>query len=260
MGQYYVPVVLNEAEQIEYRMSSRDFNSGTKLMEHSWIDNDFVAAFETLLLAEAPRRVVWAGDYADPEVDAADSPVMRTYERRGELVTHEANLYSLAQDVEPYRPAVAGLGERVQWSHGVAEVVRDPQVGANAFPRVAPTIEAFPYLVNWDKRAYVDKRKVPAVPYYWSGGEELTIHPLPLLTVEGNGRGSGDFKVPSTDAVCSTEVGNVALIGAWARDHIALAARVPDGFAEVIFDLIEMGAAVPRPADQQNNARRDAAA
>lgn len=259
MGQYYVPVVLNEAGQIECRMCSWDFNNGAKLMEHSWIGNDFVAAFETLLLTEAPRRVVWAGDYADREVDAEGRPAMRTYDLAGERVVREANLHSLAQDCEPYRPAVAGLGERAQLIGDGVEVVRDPQLVANAFPRVAPSVEAFPYLVNWDKRIYVDKGKVPAVRYYWSGAEELAIHPLPLLTVEGNGQGGGDFQ-PSTDPARSAATGNVALIGAWARDHIALAARVPDGFAEVIFDLVEMGVVEHPSADHRVNARRDAAA
>lgn len=259
MGQYYVPVVLNEAGQIEHRMCSWDFDNGAKLMEHSWIGNDFVAAFETLLLAEAPRRVVWAGDYADPEIDAEGRPVMRTYERGGELVTREANLHSLAQDVEPYRPAVKGLGERAQLIGGVVvEGVRDPRVVPNAFPRMAPGVEAFPYLVNWDKRVYVDKSKVPAVRYYWSGADELAIHPLPLLTVEGNGRGAGDFEPTGLGGSAAT--GNDALVGAWARDHIALAARVPDGFAEVIFDLIESGAEEQPPADQRVSARRDSAA
>jgi hypothetical protein len=34
-------------------------------MEHSYIKNEFVRAFESLILNN-PQRVVWGGDYADP--------------------------------------------------------------------------------------------------------------------------------------------------------------------------------------------------
>ncbi|KAH3691136.1 hypothetical protein Pelo_19957 [Pelomyxa schiedti] len=44
---------------------------------------------------------------------------------------------------------------------------------------------AYRYIVNHSKRQYVDK----------SGCLSLSIHPLPLLLAEGNGRGCGDFVI-----------------------------------------------------------------
>lgn len=253
MGQYFIPVILDEDGQVEYSMLCYDFDSGAKLMEHSWIDNDFVAAFETLLLAEAPRRVVWAGDYADPETNPDGTPlvVKSEYFVKGE---GEANLYHLAslkagdtQDgmgTKYYRPDMPGLGRTFagytnnDYKNGKPLFTVDPEVKANAWPTILPRIQTYPYLINWDKKVYVDKRRVPSVAYGWTDGQKYTIHPLPLLTAEGNGRGGGDFRTEDAG-------GNTALIGTWARDHISLGSTVPEGFEEIVFDLVEAGAQVP---------------
>jgi len=73
---------------------------------------------------------------------------------------------------------------------------------------------SFPFLVNHDKKQFVDKRKSSSM-----------IHPLPLLTCEGNGRGGGDLDSKSP------------LIGSWARDHISIECAAPDNYSELIFDL-----------------------
>jgi hypothetical protein len=65
MGQYYRGVFLKENKTtVKAFLESWSYGQGAKLMEHSWIKNDFVGAFESLLI-EKPQRVVWAGDYAD---------------------------------------------------------------------------------------------------------------------------------------------------------------------------------------------------
>jgi hypothetical protein len=87
------------------------------------------------------------------------------------------------------------------------------------------------YLINYDKQEYVDKSKVPADKDGWK------IHPLPLLTCEGNDRGGGDFRVDE-----NANQGNVELIGSWARNKIGVAFKktdIPKGFKEVKFDLVE---------------------
>lgn len=203
MGQYYVAVILDEDNTPTYVTRSWDFNNGAKLMEHSWLKNEFVAAVETLLVAEAPRRVVWAGDYADPE--PFDRP----------------NLYTQADELEPYRPDVAGLGQQIGWRNGKAVYEIDPEIKANAWPVIIPRTEAYPFLVNWDKKLYVDKRNVPADAEGW------IVHPLPLLTVEGNGRGGGDYD------------GEEDIVGSWARDHISLATHAPHGFTELPFNIFD---------------------
>ena len=65
MGQYYNPCILTEnKKQVKAWVYSHDFGSGLKLMEHSWLKNDFVKAFESLII-DKPEFVVWCGDYAD---------------------------------------------------------------------------------------------------------------------------------------------------------------------------------------------------
>ena len=66
MGQYYKPVNLETMEWVY----SHSYGSGLKLMEHSWIGNDFVGAVMTLL---SPKNkwykssIVWCGDYYNEE-------------------------------------------------------------------------------------------------------------------------------------------------------------------------------------------------
>jgi len=84
----------------------------------------------------------------------------------------------------------------------------------------AVTLGEHPFLVNHTKRQFVDKSKVP------KGRGGFQIHPLPLLTCEGNGRGGGDFD------------GTSPLIGSWARDVISAEKTAPADFTELTFDLV----------------------
>ena len=84
------------------------------------------------------------------------------------------------------------------------------------------TIAESRYVINHSKKVYVDKLKVPAVDGY-------TMHPLPLLTCEGNGSGGGDFY--GSDAR--------GLVGKWARNIVSVSATQPVGYKELLFDLIE---------------------
>ena len=259
MGQYYVPIVLDEDGKIEHHMSSWDFDSGLKLMEHSWLGNRFVAAFESLLAQEAPRRVVWAGDYADPEVDE-DGIVVRGHYTTNECVTKffDANLQSMCDDDKTlYRPPLPGLGRKskYQWrpeeqGGPIVRKVKDPDIQPNVESAIRVTQTSHPFILNWDKKEFVDKRKVRRATYTWDKGKKWAIHPLPLLTVEGNGRGGGDFHVDESHFQPGGYLsdrkgpqGNISLIGRWARDHISVSSKPPqnDGWTEIVFDLVEMG-------------------
>ncbi len=174
MGQYYKAVNLDNMEYV----SSYDYENGAKLMEHSYIGNNFVEAVEFLLIDDgvnkarwADSKIVWAGDYADPEED-------------GE------NIYSKAEG--------NGLKFLIE---GVPE--------------------NYPYLVNYDKKEYVDKRKCPQDKDGW------TIHPLPLLTCEGNGRGGGDYRDDND------------YVGSWARCVVNLTNEIPEGFTEITPNFVE---------------------
>ena len=158
-------------------VSPHESGNGAKLMEHSYIGNLFVESVEFLLLDDGTdkarwsgKRIVWAGDYADPEA------------KEGET------LYESSQE-------------------------------KNALTML---IEAIPpnyhYLVNWDRQEFVDKTKCNS-----THSHDLKVHPLPLLTAEGNGRGGGDY-----------HGNNIELVGTWARDRISVMKEPPIGFTEII--------------------------
>jgi hypothetical protein len=118
---------------------------------------------------------------------------------------------------------------RVAWCGDYADV--EPGLGKNLhlicnerndlmLTPTAVTLGEHPFLVNHTKRQFVDKSKVP------KGLGGFQIHPLPLLTCEGNGRGGGDFD------------GTSPLIGSWARDVISAEKTAPADFTELAFDLV----------------------
>ena len=72
------------------------------------------------------------------------------------------------------------------------------------------------YLINLDRREYVDLHAAPAIKD-WAGHY---ISPLALLTCEGNGRGGGDFR------------GDNPLVGAWSRDLLTAAPKGWDDGAD----------------------------
>lgn len=83
MGQYYKPVSL---EKLEY-VYSHDYGNGLKLMEHSYIGNDFVAVVENLIKkggAWHKDRIVWAGDYAEPEPNS-ETNIYRSMEDENKI-------------------------------------------------------------------------------------------------------------------------------------------------------------------------------
>jgi hypothetical protein len=69
MGQYYKPCILQEdAKTIKAWVYSHDYGNGLKLMEHSYIKNEFVGAIERQLTPHGSwykSKIVGAGDYAD---------------------------------------------------------------------------------------------------------------------------------------------------------------------------------------------------
>ena len=72
------------------------------------------------------------------------------------------------------------------------------------------------YVVNHTKKLFVDKSKM-------SDYDDRKLHPLPILTAEGNGLGGGDYD------------GDSPLVGSWARDIISVEEVEPTGFDEISF-------------------------
>ncbi len=182
MGQYYRPTIVGKNRTTVLKwMRSHEYNNGLKLMEHSWIGNDFVAAFETLIFMN-PQNVVWSGDYAENS------------KRR------KSNLYRRCKESLKVNPI-----EQLE------------------------NLDSTRFILNHTKKMYVDKTLVPKITARWVGDSDYRIHPLPLLTCEGNGQGGGDFfgKDP------------FKLVGSWAYDEISVQAERPKDFKELLFNLIE---------------------
>lgn len=183
MGQYYKPVSIEKKEHVE----SWTYKNGAKLMEHSWLTNKFVRVVEGLIAkggAWFGNRIVWAGDYADPEPGMLDAEF------------REENLYNICNtEIKPN-----------------------------------PSKKKFRYVIDNDTKQYVDTTKVPISDVYTDeNGKDwpYVIHPLPLLTCDGNGRGGGDFHKESP------------LVGKWARHHVTVDSKIPKGYTELKFNLYE---------------------
>ncbi len=179
MGQYYKAIILEDKdtddapEVIAGCLESWTYNNGAKLMEHSWIGNEFVERVEAKLINQYDgRRIVWAGDYADPEPNT------------------EENLYDMTTEFHNYH--------------------------------IAKPTQTFRYIINHTMKQYVDKERVFPDKDGWK------IHPLPLLTCEGNGRGGGDYGGIDQD-----------LVGIWARNRISVSNDIPNDYQELLFTLHE---------------------
>lgn len=180
MGQYYKPVVLkkvfkeNTEDCVLASLSSYDYNNGAKLMEHSYVGNNFVRAFCQLIGDESGEfygyPVVWCGDYADK--------------------VNDFSIYSLAYEK------------------------------AKQNKMQPKTFVSYKYLVNLDKKEYV------VIPEF--DDTKWTIHPLPLLTASGNGRGGGDY-----------HGSNMEMVGAWAFDCVGLTNKLPEDFEELKIEFLE---------------------
>jgi hypothetical protein len=114
MGQYYLAIILSETklgkkELIRMWMSPHAYSNGAKLTEHSYIGNSFIQAFEYIISPDGmfyKSRIVWAGDYAEPEEDDTNNLYKMvvengTYQRPKSIdtscyryiVNHSKNMY-----------------------------------------------------------------------------------------------------------------------------------------------------------------------
>jgi hypothetical protein len=216
MGQYYKSVFLNENNKPISYAYSHDFGCGLKLMEHSWMLNPFVRFIENQLMLQA-QKLVWAGDYADNE-----NPETIT-NKEIKALSREDSEYWNAERIKKEGVNLYSLSELVGKITHDETIPKDKSKYDYKYKKIAP-LQA-KYLINYDKKEFVNKTKVPKDSDGWQ------IHPLPLLTCEGNGRGGGDFRRDE-----------VKLIGCWSRDKIGVATKkseVPKDFKEIIFDLTE---------------------
>ena len=82
---------------------------------------------------------------------------------------------------------------------------------------VAPPMGSYRYVVNHSRKEYFTKSTTKSI---------FIVHPLPLLTAEGNGRGGGDYRGTHMEHV-----------GTWARDVISVEKEIPANYTERVFDF-----------------------
>lgn len=193
MGQYYNPSVLRKnwktaKNPVLVSLKCYDFSNGAKLMEHSYIGNSFVRSMEFLLANDYKGHpFVWCGDYADHvETKTGEHDIYRDaslfiYEDYDSPTNDKKSRKYLA--LKDSIPAMPEWKEGEKW---------------NPYE----TIPYYKYLVNYTKKQYC------IVPEFDSN--EHQVHPLPLLTCSGNGRGLGDYNLDDER------------VGIWAYDRIGL--------------------------------------
>ena len=84
----------------------------------------------------------------------------------------------------------------------------------------------YKYILNHDKKEFVNKDTIPKDSYGW------VMHPLPLLTCEGNDDNGGDYRLENGSE----------FIGTWARNTISIVSRksdIPKDFKEIKPDFHE---------------------
>lgn len=194
MGQYYYPINIDKKEFID----TWDYNNGAKLMEHSYIGNNMMNVIEQLLSPEGlwhKCRLIWAGDYADEEND----------EQIKKLIE---DVYLLKENENHKRDH----GENFNLHH-IANI---------NFSKITPQKEKrWQFIVNHSKKLFVDKIKVEEDPNTSESTGKWAIHPLSILTAEGNNRGGGDYHKEDER------------IGSWARDIISMENKIPKGYKEI---------------------------
>lgn len=210
MGQYYYPASLDRKQHVY----SWDYESGLKLMEHSWLKNPMVLAIERLLMAGNAwhkTRIVWAGDYADNGAHVPED-VQKAYGKwLQETDPEHAEKYpdSLVPNVNDLCHDKKDATKNQPWMFD--KINPAPMTFTEAYKKAR-------FIVNHTKKEFVDKRRVPSVNGW-------RVHPLPLLTSSGNGRGGGDYHPYGEE--------DAKFVGSWAGDVISVEPAKPEGYTEI---------------------------
>ena len=156
---------------------SHDYANGLKLMEHSYVGNIFVDTVAKQLYNN-PSRLAWIGDYAESDDNFNGS----------DLSVFIKESQEEARELKHRRKPMPTNGDFLE----------------NKF------------IVNVSKNEYIDMNKYAqeAPLDRWI---ETPIHPLPILTAVGNGRGGGDYH------------GEDSMVGYWAGDTIVVSDNKPSG-------------------------------
>ena len=259
MGQYYRPLLFKENaknctnDTLLASFNSWDYDNGSKLMEHSWVRNSLVCAVLCKIKEYGKARVVWAGDYADDELQRLCVKIKESQDTDKSLTLDDfkdviADLKAWkAQNDDNYTEVTGKVIDR-EIEGALAMPIEDLRNSSSVngvclynlcresddvkkvrYPKTNPR-----FIINYTKNQYVDIKHVKCEnPENW-GSKDWFIHPLPLLTCEGCGRGGGDYHQTEDHP-------SYQYIGAWARDVIGVGNEKADveGFEEIRPDFHE---------------------
>ena len=229
MGQYYRGVVLGKttkrAKKIIVRMAFCPYahENGAKLMEHSYVGNWYVKEYERVLAGEFyGYPFVWAGDYADLKYDAL------AYEQ-AVLFEDQKMLRKIKKAGYKYNSSDWGCECTKCDRHGNVIDTKSEKAFKEATPYEELEHITYEYILNFDKKQFV---RIPKKSNKKDthGYSMLTIHPLPLLCADGNGRGGGDYWENNSD---------FDKVGIWAYDRIGIDNEIPEGFTELVVNFVE---------------------
>ena len=195
MGQYYYPTIKKDRTLEQF--CSLDCNAGMKLTEHSYLGNRFVDAVLSSLMDE-PGRLCWLGDYATK----GDFDALGVKEETAKLMLAAMGMFC-SKDSDP---------ENLYLHY--AECRADETAGEM-------------FVVNHSKKEYVDLRLCRKLMPEDRFG--LKLHPIPLLTAAGNGKGGGDY-----------HGSNMGMVGHWCCDEIQMMSDVSSlkGYSDVTEDCV----------------------
>ena len=217
MGQYYIAANIDKEECA----SSYDFDNGAKLMEHSWRGNNYVGFVEMLLMpgnSWHKNKIVWAGDYMDDCLFIEPSEINPDQFCDTNLYECACLYYTSIFSEEKIKPAILiALSQLTTGEDFLIDFSLSGQkdIFGQSFCDICRSVfDEFTFLVNHTTKEYVNKSKCINI-------EGWVVHPLPLLTASGNGRGGGDYR-DSDDM----------MVGAWAGHNISVEKEKPEGYKE----------------------------
>lgn len=224
MGQYYRGAILSKKSiekqeiTIEKSLCCYVHGNGAKLMEHSYVGNTYVGAYVKLLAKKYyGYPFVWVGDYADDKFNVnvhkkalqyIEDVIESNAKKQGYVRENESTFSKFMKYDSGERIILSAMKDEDDF----AEKYTFEEVGGNQLK--------YKYILNLDKKQYVK------IPKY--DENVWTIHPLPLLCADGNGRGGGDYSGSDMDKV-----------GIWAYDRIAISNKIPNEFTELVVNFEE---------------------
>lgn len=211
MGQYYYPIILTAAGgRLVGSFYSHDYDNGLKLTEHSYYGNEFVEAVISKAMSEyKPVTIVWLGDYADLSDDILPLDAHRCTNpaaNKGKIGRDYVRMFLKAErardwTVRRIKPDDSGVKECLQYARRC--------VVYNTVTRQKIVLS------KYGENVVARRLENGALPHF---AADFILHPLPLLTCLGNGKGGGDYR-----GTC------MEWVGAWAFHVLAF---LPEGLPE----------------------------